>query len=378
MNGAPRIKGWCPGALRPMMSGDGLIVRVRPPLGRLNPHQVSGIAALATSCGNGIVDLSNRANVQLRGVAAGRYEVLIDGLRALGVIDPDVTVESRRNILVTPFRNAGNANESLAEELASALAATDAPDVSAKFGYAVDAGATPVLQAAPADIRLERGADGNLLVCAGAHRFGKPVTDGEAVSQMLTLARWSLGHGTRMFRVLTGGTALPQGFTVPRQAAAPSPKPGLYPAGALVGMAFGQIDAATLDALANLGALRVTPWRMLLIEGADKLPLHPGLICDPEDPLLRIAACVGAPGCAQAHAGTRAVARNLARYVPAGKTLHVAGCAKGCALPRAASVTLTATAAGFDLIRNATADAAPEQTGLQPNDLPNYLQKALS
>lgn len=378
MNGAPRIKGWCPGALRPMMSGDGLIVRVRPPLGRLNPHQVSGIAALATSCGNGIVDLSNRANVQLRGVAAGRYEVLIDGLRALGVIDPDVTVESRRNILVTPFRNAGNANESLAEELASALAATDAPDVSAKFGYAVDAGATPVLQAAPADIRLERGADGNLLVCAGAHRFGKPVTDGEAVSQMLTLARWSLGHGTRMFRVLTGGTALPQGFTVPRQAAAPSPKPGLYPAGALVGMAFGQIDAATLDALANLGALRVTPWRMLLIEGADKLPLHPGLICDPEDPLLRIAACVGAPGCAQAHAGTRAVARNLARYVPAGKTLHVAGCAKGCALPRAASVTLTATAAGFDLIRNATADADAEQTDLQPNDLPNYLQKALS
>lgn len=378
MNGAPRIKGWCPGALRPMMSGDGLIVRVRPPLGRLNPHQVSGIAALATSCGNGIVDLSNRANVQLRGVAAGRYEVLIDGLRALGVIDADVTVESRRNILVTPFRNAGDANESLAEELASALAATDAPDVSAKFGYAVDAGATPVLQAAPADIRLERGADGNLLVCAGAHRFGKPVTDGEAVSQMLTLARWSLGHGTRMFRVLTGGTALPQGFTVPRQAAAPSPKPGLYPAGALVGMAFGQIDAATLDALANLGALRVTPWRMLLIEGADKLPLHPGLICDPEDPLLRIAACVGAPGCAQAHAGTRAVARNLARYVPAGKTLHVAGCAKGCALPRAASVTLTATAAGFDLIRNATADADAEQTDLQPNDLPNYLQKALS
>ena len=24
------IKGWCPGALRPMLSGDGLVVRVRP------------------------------------------------------------------------------------------------------------------------------------------------------------------------------------------------------------------------------------------------------------------------------------------------------------------------------------------------------------
>ena len=29
------IKGWCPGALRPMQSGDGLVVRIRPPTGRL-------------------------------------------------------------------------------------------------------------------------------------------------------------------------------------------------------------------------------------------------------------------------------------------------------------------------------------------------------
>ncbi len=26
------IKGWCPGALRPMQSGDGLVVRIRPRL----------------------------------------------------------------------------------------------------------------------------------------------------------------------------------------------------------------------------------------------------------------------------------------------------------------------------------------------------------
>ena len=32
---APRVYGWCPGALRPMMSGDGLVVRIRAPLGRL-------------------------------------------------------------------------------------------------------------------------------------------------------------------------------------------------------------------------------------------------------------------------------------------------------------------------------------------------------
>ena len=37
---APQVFGWCPGALRPMMSGDGLVVRLRVPMGRLNPDQI--------------------------------------------------------------------------------------------------------------------------------------------------------------------------------------------------------------------------------------------------------------------------------------------------------------------------------------------------
>ena len=36
------IKGWCPGALRPMQSGDGLVVRIRPRGGRLSPAQAVG------------------------------------------------------------------------------------------------------------------------------------------------------------------------------------------------------------------------------------------------------------------------------------------------------------------------------------------------
>ncbi len=376
MTSAPLIKGWCPGALRPMMSGDGLIVRVRPPLGRLEPQQAAGIAALATRCGNGIIDLSNRANVQLRGVVADRYDTLIDGLRGLGLIDSDATVESRRNILITPFRKEDDASERLAADLATALAGSDAPDVSPKFGYAIDTGATPVLQSASADIRLERCADGELLLCAADYPLGKPVPRAVAVQQMLGLARWSLGHAARMSRLLAGGTSLPQGFTAQRQPATPSPQPGLYPAGALVATAFGQIDAATLTALAGLGALRVTPWRMLLIEGAVALPTLPSLICDPADPVLRVVACVGVPGCTQGHAATRPLARALAQHVPPGQILHVSGCAKGCAMPVAASVTLTATPAGFDLIRSATADAAPVHTGLRADDLPTYLQKA--
>ena len=39
---------------------------------------------------------------------------------------------------------------------------------------------------------------------------------------------------------------------------------------------------------------------------------HPGLITDPDDPLLRVTACTGAPGCPQASVETRALARRLA------------------------------------------------------------------
>lgn len=373
----PVIKGWCPGALRPMMSGDGLVVRIRPPAGRLTQQQAAGIATLATRCGNGIVDLSNRANVQLRGVAEHHYDTLIDGLRALNLIDPDATVESRRNIMCTPFCTAGDVSAALVAELTIALASPDAPNVSAKFGYAIDLDQTPVLQGAPADIRLEHGADGQVLLCSADHSYGKPVACGNAVAEMLDLARWSLGHGTRMARILSAGTPLPDGFDTPRQQTGFAPKPGLYRAGALVAAAFGQFDAETLAALAAHGPLRVTPWRMVLIEGAKALPMLPGLICDPDDPMLRVSACVGAPACEQGHSATRPMARTLARQIAVGQTLHVAGCTKGCALPRAATVTLTATPAGFNLIQNGTADAVPSHIGLTSGEVPDYLQKAL-
>jgi precorrin-3B synthase len=115
---------------------------------------------------------------------------------------------------------------------------------------------------------------------------------------------------------------------------------------------------------------------MLLIEAATTMPTLPGLITDPADPLLRVVACIGAPGCAQGHAATRVLAGQLARHVPPGQTLHVSGCAKGCAMPRAADVTLTATPTGFDLILNGTADAVPNHTSMHATDLPILLQKA--
>jgi precorrin-3B synthase len=177
----------------------------------------------------------------------------------------------------------------------------------------------------------------------------------------MALAHWFLASGGaaggrgRMAAHLARAS-LPAAYAgLPVPVSAAPPRPGAAAPGWLAALAFGQTDAATLAALAALGPLRLTPWRMLMVEGLAADPALPGLISDPADPRLRVVACTGAPGCPQALAATRPLALALAPAVPPGATLHVAGCAKGCAHPGPAALTLTATARGWTLIRGGSA-----------------------
>jgi sulfite reductase beta subunit-like hemoprotein len=99
------------------------------------------------------------------------------------------------------------------------------------------------------------------------------------------------------------------------------------------------------------------------------LPDLPGLILTADDPIRRVEACSGAPACLQALAPVRALTARLARDVPAGKLLHVSACAKGCAHPGPADLTLVATATGFDLIRGGSAQDTPDQRALSPETI---------
>jgi precorrin-3B synthase len=357
----PVIQGWCPGALRPMASSDGLVVRVRPHAGRLSPAQAAGIAAAARAHGNGLIDLSARGNVQLRGVTEASHPALIADLTRLGLIDRDLAGESRRNITVAPFAQA----DALALALEEALA--QGPDLPGKFGFVLDVGPDRWLEGVSGDIRIERGAQGGLILRADGLPTGRAVAEAEAAPLALEMARWfvaaggvSQGRG-RMAALIARGVRPPEalGGQAAPAAACARPGPGLRAEGALVALAFGQLEAGTLAALAALGHdLRLTPWRMLLLEGAAALPDLPGLVTDPAAPILRVIACTGAPGCPQALAPTRDLARRLAPLVPEGAILHVSGCAKGCALPAPAALVLTATATGFRLIRDDVAAGA--------------------
>ncbi|NNE51401.1 MAG: precorrin-3B synthase [Sulfitobacter sp.] len=369
---APQVKGYCPGALQPMESGDGIVVRIRPFNGRLRRAQADAIATFAAAHGNGMIDLSSRGNIQLRGVTKDSYAPLIEGLGRLGLLDPSPEIESRRNIIVTPFWQTGEETEALAAALTDAVSAEDAPQTPGKFGFAIDTGRTPKLQKASADIRMERDAGGGLILVADGHDKGKPVTSETIIEEALALASWFMETRetqNRMARLLTDGASLPSGFIVPRQVQDYVPEPGYTPLGAMVGLAFGQLPVETLASLAKQGGLRMTPWRMLLVESARRLPDVPGLITDPSDPLLRVTACTGAPRCAQGLARTRPLARKIAPHMAADQFLHISGCAKGCAHPKAAPLTVTATATGLDLICDGRADDAPAATGLTPEDI---------
>jgi precorrin-3B synthase len=373
MNGF-EIKGWCPSALRPMASGDGLVVRLRPRGGRLSSAQASGIADLSKRYGNGLIDLTGRANLQIRGVVAESHGALIEALARLGLIDADVETESRRNILVAPFWREGDDTPRLAAELERALA-TRPLGLPEKFGFAVDCGAERVLAQAPADIRIERRADGGLLVRADGAREGHAVPSAEVIDAALALARWFVVSGGvkdgrgRMAAHIASGATFPDAIAtsaIPLPAVA-LPRPGLYEAGALVGLAFGQMRSETLGLLATLApGLRMTPWRMILAEGACEMPRHEELVTRADDPLLRVVACTGAPSCPEAHAQTRGLAAALAPHIGADERLHVSGCAKGCAYPGPSTITLVGAANGFDLVRHGTTLDRPALQGLDP------------
>ena len=225
-----------------------------------------------------------------------------------------------------------------------------------------------MLAGEPGDFRIERGAEGGLILRADGRSCGVAVRAGREVDGLIALARWfAASGGAGVGRMARHGADLPGDLTggeAPARRAARA-VPGTHALGAAYGVPFGRVDGGTLAA-AFAPALRITPWRVLLLEGVSLAPVE-GLIADPADPLLRVDACPGAPSCPQASVETRDLAERLAPHVEG--RLHVSGCAKGCAHPRAADVTLTGRGGRFDLSLNAPAGGPAVRSALGPAEI---------
>jgi precorrin-3B synthase len=329
------VKGWCPGVLTPMPSGDGLLVRIKPWCGAFTVAQAAGIADIAARLGNGHIDLTRRANLQIRGLREQSLGDLRESLDRLGLLDPDGATEAARSVMVGPL--AGEDVRILAHALTSAIV-TDRrlAALPAKFGWLVDGGG-------PLSIVCERADLALFVIPAGvALRFRDEwlgvVSRDQAVKAAIGLA---LGERSLLSAM---GEAPAAG------ARHLGPISGFFG----IGAPFGRLEAAQLHALAatpGASELRLSPWRALYLDVS--LANVAGLIVDENDPLLRIEVCPGSPACSSSSVDTRRDANRLAARGFEG-TIHVSGCAKGCARSTPADLTLVGEGGRYGVVHNGT------------------------
>ncbi|QEM81439.1 cobalamin biosynthesis protein CobG [Halomonas binhaiensis] len=380
----PRIKGWCPGAWRPMPTGDGLLVRIRPPLGQLTRIQMLALCEAAERFGSGLIELTNRANLQLRGVSEAVWRSLMAFLVEHALVDPDPRCERLPPLLLAPDWQAGDATHEVARLLSARR--DELPELPGKIGFAIDASGCPLLSEVSADFRLEQSAAGTLLVRADGYDLGTPVPSVDAaVEQLIRLAHWFVESGGRdAGRMCRHDAPLPS-WALATQAPARA-RDGLalgslvqekQAQGMLLGLPFGRVAASVLRTALepeSVTSVRVTPWRRLLIIGAPAMPVA-GLLHDNRDPRLSMDACPGSPYCEQASVATLGLAEGISRLAQG--TLHVSGCSKGCARRQAAEVSLVGRGGRYDVVLNGRADGTPDMTGLSESDVIAYLKNRL-
>ena len=404
---AIEVKGWCPGALRPMLSGDGLIVRVRPQSATLGLDELAALADAAGLFGNGHIDLTRRANLQIRGVSEATLPQLHEVIARLGLLDDSPDGEAVRNVMINPLAGIDPAEvldvRSIGGELARLLASEKSLwALPTKFGFIVDGGGILDLAEQRGDVRLAAIADGpdsavavGLETRVGVEWLGS-ISPGAAAAAAIETGLVFIGVASRekrqRMRDLSDeglasirsaiGPRLDALRENPRNAEAPLIKrAGLMEldAGRLaVGIAapFGRVEADQFRMLADamaahhVKAIRLSPWRALYAEVPSEqsgqsilvAAASVGLIVDPGDPLLQVEACPGAPGCHSTSLDTRGDGRRLARLLRRfgfTGTIHVSGCAKGCAKSGTSDLVLVGAEGRYDLVRNGTAQDRP-------------------
>lgn len=397
-------KGWCPGALRPMMARDGLLVRLRFTGGRLTSDVARAIVALSDYYGNGLLDLSARANLQLRGVAEADLPSLLDALDDLDLLDADPAGEAVRNVMASPLAGLGapfDIGPIVAALEANLSQNTALHALPGKFGFLVDDGGAPTLAGETADVRFDVTSEAPYRVWIGlggtrdhavSLGFCAPEQVVEAATHIAhTFLSLAAGHEPpiRRMKMLIerlGAYQTARAFGVEGEMARPEysgaifnrPPVGYFHANGIevlgLGVPFGRLDHGMLQAAAALadehgqGELRLTPWRCLLVPGivapVDLEALRAQtFIVEADDPRLRIAACVGMEGCTRGTTPTHQDAARLvevaARLGGSAISIHVSGCEKGCAKASRTAFTLVGHDGLYDLVSAGKAGDVP-------------------
>ncbi|MGI9408036.1 MAG: precorrin-3B synthase [Hyphomicrobiaceae bacterium] len=411
----------CPGVYRLSLMRDGGLARIRIPGGCLSSDQMRTIADIAEKFGNGRIDLTNRANLQIRGLDPDNTSPVEAALRASGLLCPDPSADRIRNITASPLAGLDpdeiiDVRPYVAELDAALQASRHAPAMSPKFSFVVDGGGQTCL----ADVGHDVGFFA--LGVNGAQRFavslaGHATTQTIAPEDIAKLACALIAVANhreygRMRDLLAHNKPDELISSVARThdiECIPNTRGNMQPAGiplgyrdatnkdtswACLGIPLARLDATQAHILSDFAdraaaKLNLTPWHSVVIpkvsqDAADHICTHaPDHGFDIGEPAVRIIACAGSTGCERTQADTRSDARRLIAAFTANpgtangtqRTVHLSGCSRGCAHPGPSDILALAIdgSANYQLHAGSRpSDAAgkpPIEDNIRPGDL---------
>jgi precorrin-3B synthase len=373
-----------------MQTGDGLLARIVP-AESITPAAFAAFCEAARRHGNGIIEVTARGSLQVRGLSNETAPLFASEIESLNIASAGAPVVNN------PLADDPTAFVDTAAMAAQLRAAIEAKRIAPapKVSVVIDGGGRLHLDQMTADVRLRAvGPRDNVqfhVALGGDAASATPFVVVPATAAidvaLRALAVIAVRADARAADVLRseGIAAFKKaiGNWPAAERLTPRPPPDVIGRHALrderlacgLGLAFGHASADTLTALAKTAAacgaqsVRPAPGRVLLLIG-----LHPddatalahdaeqlGLIVRPDDPRLRVIACPGKPACASGLIAARALAGTIARNaLPGADLVHVSGCRKGCAHPGAAELTIVGTARGCGIVRRGSSRAEPE------------------
>lgn len=403
----------CPGVYRITRMRDGGLARVRLPGGQLTSMQLSAVADLADEIGNGLIDLTNRANLQLRALDEARSLEFATRLRDVGLLNTNPRRERLRNITASPLAGIDPSEVVDTREHVATLdrfiqqsALLDG--LSPKFSFVFDGGGKASVMSVPHDVAFRgrtTAAGARYEVSLMGASLGLAVLPDVAARLALTLAEQVAqvprAGGARMrdFLRLTAtvdvvksitstfsdSTVRIEGcdFTNRQNDPAPSGTLGSVTQSQRHLMAFGlgvimgRLTVTRAHLLAELAnnygdaTLRLTPWQAVVLPnvrtGITSKLRHvasdAGFLVDPLQARVRVVACAGATACERTQLYTKADGAKLMQCLNRGKPhgkrikiVHISGCERGCAHPGVADWLLLARSdgEGYEIFRDAS------------------------
>ncbi|MBL8575958.1 MAG: precorrin-3B synthase [Mesorhizobium sp.] len=397
-------RGACPALSAPMKTGDGLLVRLNPVAGGLSPDALIGLCKASEKHGNGIVEVTARGSLQIRGLTAHSAAEFAAAVNKLGIpVRTGVPVQTGVLAGLDPEEIADPT--AIAESIRNGIARAGLENrLGPKVSVVVDSGGLTALDEVAADVRLAAVDSGWLVGIAGEKRSARPLglaqNDQAAGDVTLTLlsaiaemGREARGRDVDVERLPDRLQALrpslpPSGLPATRVEMAGRPEGGVKEQRtSLIGLTnlrtnlkalgialpFGHTTADRLKTFAEkarslrINDIRPAPRRTLVaICGTEatarelrKTAEALGFITSADDPTQSISACPGAPDCASGHMAARILAADMAKehgdFFDGSLHLHVSGCAKGCAHPAASTLTMVGSERGIGLVANGTA-----------------------